>query len=850
MRTATGYVLALLAAAGTGATGGTNLRRPGASAVGFDARSFTLEGRRFLLRSGGLHYFRIPPAEWRDRLLQTRLAGFNAVHTPVPWSLHEPQEGRFRFEGDADLGRFLDLCAEMDLMAFVGIGPYVDATVSNGGLPAWLGDDPKLRVRASNPPFLRAVRNYWDKLLPIVATRQAPRGAVVLVQVEAHHPQPRSGYLSVLCEDAQRRGIRVPMVRSHLHPCTDFAKLETRDSTVFATTELVPAGPLQWGESWRPAEHFQGILFAGLARGIDAYNHALWAGGTNAQLLPASSFPTRFEARTSGLLEGGRRTEALAGAKEANLFAQAFEQVLAASTTLEDHPWLDQARRHGVSAEGRTDGQTALLFFRPAYGDGSLDLVWPEEVDREVLLPLDRHSHRHIVFRYPLTPHTTLAYSTAQVLAIRSFPRKRVLVVHTPQRTRAVMGFRADRRPKVVTGGDHLAWDAKTQLLTLQWRPDMRDSHADMVFQADETIHVVALATEDVPRAWVLGEAGILLGAPGVGPWSQEDGGLRIELRFLTRRQRTTLRFYPAGGQSAVEGLEGLSDAAYDREAGRVDCRLEVDVVPPIAALLRDWQMAELGGEVRPAFDDSAWAEAPRPRPMGQSPYGWYRCRFRCARRRRHRLTFENVADAATVFLNGQLVGQSPTKRLVDAPRAFPNPAAFDVTVREGENVLAVLVKNWGRYRNTATLDAPLAEATAWGILGRVALDTRTLGPWRQRQGMSPADRRLDWGPVRDIECPVRWYRTTFRLRAHPAHLAPRVRLDGLGHGAIWLNGRFAGLYQQHRYDGTHGFYLPPSWLREENELVVLEEGGKAPDNPEVKPDRYASELRLEVLYK
>ena len=51
----------------------------------------------------------------------------------------------------------------------------------------------------------------------------------------------------------------------------------------------------------------------------------------------------------------------------------------------------------------------------------------------------------------------------------------------------------------------------------------------------------------------------------------------------------------------------------------------------------------------------------------------------------------------------------------MDAPRSFPRPLEYSVPIRKGNNTLAVLVKNWGRYRLTTTYNQPLAKATGWG---------------------------------------------------------------------------------------------------------------------------------------
>ena len=66
----------------------------------------------------------------------------------------------------------------------------------------------------------------------------------------------------------------------------------------------------------------------------------------------------------------------------------------------------------------------------------------------------------------------------------------------------------------------------------------------------------------------------------------------------------------------------------------------------------------------------------------------------------------------------------------------------------------------------------------------------------------------------------------------------------------MWLNGHFAGAYNQIRYDAGHGYYLPPSWLRKENELIVLEEGGRKPSEAEVTYDRTATYLPVQLQFR
>lgn len=47
-----------------------------------------------------MHYFRILPEYWEDRLLKLKALGCNTVETYIPWNLHEKEKGQFNFRED------------------------------------------------------------------------------------------------------------------------------------------------------------------------------------------------------------------------------------------------------------------------------------------------------------------------------------------------------------------------------------------------------------------------------------------------------------------------------------------------------------------------------------------------------------------------------------------------------------------------------------------------------------------------------------------------------------------------------------------------------------------------------
>lgn len=76
---------------------------------------FYLEGKKFQILSGAIHYFRIHPSQWEDTLFNLKALGFNTVETYIPWNIHEPYEGRFDFEGIKDIEKFIKTAEKIGL---------------------------------------------------------------------------------------------------------------------------------------------------------------------------------------------------------------------------------------------------------------------------------------------------------------------------------------------------------------------------------------------------------------------------------------------------------------------------------------------------------------------------------------------------------------------------------------------------------------------------------------------------------------------------------------------------------------------------------------------------------------
>lgn len=178
---------------------------------------FYLNGERFQVISGSIHYFRVVPEYWRDRLLKLRAMGCNTVETYIPWNFHEPKEGCFDFSGGKDVEAFIRTAQEVGLWVIVRPSPYICAEWEFGGLPAWLLREDGMRLRCSDERYLTHVRRYYDELMPRLAAWQITRGGpVIMMQVENEYGSygDDQAYLTALRDMMLERGAEVPLVTS------------------------------------------------------------------------------------------------------------------------------------------------------------------------------------------------------------------------------------------------------------------------------------------------------------------------------------------------------------------------------------------------------------------------------------------------------------------------------------------------------------------------------------------------------------------------------------------------------------------------------------------------------------
>ena len=204
--------------------------------VTFDGQSFTVRNRKVWLVAAGLEYALTPRSRWASSLAAARRAGFNTIVTSVPWGLHEPSPDRFDFADGLDVAAFAKECATHDLMLAVRLGPSVGGTWDGGGLPAWIGDIPDVRVRQRHPTFLDRVTRWYRAVAGQLSALQASEptnggkrepGPIIAVQIEDAYfcgGDEADHYLNELQRFAREVGFNVPtLTANRLHAMADGA---------------------------------------------------------------------------------------------------------------------------------------------------------------------------------------------------------------------------------------------------------------------------------------------------------------------------------------------------------------------------------------------------------------------------------------------------------------------------------------------------------------------------------------------------------------------------------------------------------------------------------------------------
>ena len=176
---------------------------------------FLLDGEPFRILSGALHYFRVHPDHWADRIEQGPPDGPEHHRDVRAVERARPGPGVFDTDGMLDLGRFLDLVAEAACTRSCGPGRTSARSGTTAGCRPGCSASRASGVRRDEPQFLARSRSTSTRYCALVRPRQVDQGGpVILVQVEneygAYGDDP--AYLRRSSTSSAEPGSTVPLI--------------------------------------------------------------------------------------------------------------------------------------------------------------------------------------------------------------------------------------------------------------------------------------------------------------------------------------------------------------------------------------------------------------------------------------------------------------------------------------------------------------------------------------------------------------------------------------------------------------------------------------------------------------
>jgi beta-galactosidase len=238
---------------------------PNGDKLGANARYLTRNGAPWLPVMGEFHYSRTPASQWEAELRKMKAAGVDIVASYVMWNHHEEVAGKFDWQGNRDLRRFVELAGKAGLDVVVRVGPWAHAEVRYGGIPDWVVN--AMPTRSSDPQYMALVEKLYAQIgTQIKGQLWKDGGHVIGIQLENEYnidgPGRGAAHIAALKKLALKAGMDVP-----------YYTVTGWDGTIYPTGEVTP-------------------VFGG-------YPDEPWGVSTK-ELPPKETYAFRFDTRVSG----------------------------------------------------------------------------------------------------------------------------------------------------------------------------------------------------------------------------------------------------------------------------------------------------------------------------------------------------------------------------------------------------------------------------------------------------------------------------------------------------------------------------------------------------------------------
>ena len=177
--------------------------------VTWDAKSLIIDGHRVCPVMGEIHYSRVPADEWQREVRKMREGGVTIIATYIFWNHIEEQEGIFRWDGQRNLRRFLEICQQEQMPVVLRLGPFCHGEVRNGGIPDWMFAK-GCKLREANSVFLGFAERLYRQIFTQVQGLQWKDGGPVVAAQFDNEYRGRGEYLMALKQIAQKIGFDLP----------------------------------------------------------------------------------------------------------------------------------------------------------------------------------------------------------------------------------------------------------------------------------------------------------------------------------------------------------------------------------------------------------------------------------------------------------------------------------------------------------------------------------------------------------------------------------------------------------------------------------------------------------------
>ena len=193
----------------------TNIGAQQLNDIIWDNQSMIIAGKRVVPVMGEVHYSRIPEDEWEAEVRKMKAGGVTIIATYIFWNHIEEEEGIFRWDGQRNLRKFLEICKKEEMPVVLRLGPFCHGEVRNGGIPDWAfalktADGKNVRLRSQEPIFMSVVERLYRQIFTQVQGLQWKDGGPVIAAQFDNEYRGRGEYLMSLKKIATGIGFDLP----------------------------------------------------------------------------------------------------------------------------------------------------------------------------------------------------------------------------------------------------------------------------------------------------------------------------------------------------------------------------------------------------------------------------------------------------------------------------------------------------------------------------------------------------------------------------------------------------------------------------------------------------------------